>query len=196
MHSKKIKIQNITYNFKDVTEFDSDWLGYSAIGVPHTMIQRLIKESGFECLPGDSDLKSSDFTKDKDEIFECYNTDTQIILMNWLHEKRRNYVFDYNGTDPFWIYHDHKHSQKDVYSHNINPIDSRTEFERLLDGAEMAQHYKHHITAKTVCEIANEWGPRFSRFESPNRITEFNEYDFTPFMRKSEVELLEMGIYQ
>lgn len=160
----KIEIENITWNVKKLNEYDKwdEFLGMSHLGIPENMLKRFIKECAWEGYSGiiphyDSlDMLNVDISD-----HDCINTDTQIVLMNWLHDKRRKYKLDYRTDDPFWIFHDHKHSQNDVYRFQVSGITSTTEYTRLMEGAEMAMHYGTLIKPQTVIDLLNAWHFRF-----------------------------------
>lgn len=196
-----ITVQNITWNYSEPGYYDEDVLGMSYMGIPPSMLKRFIKECGFEegvpphYDPYDKeDLKAQ--IKEGSE-HECYNADTQIVLMNWLHDKRRKYNLDYRGVDPFWIFHDHCHSQRDVYGYEVSGIYSYIELQRLLEGAEMSKHNGIWVKPETVNGILNAWKPRF-HYQEQSNICPISESDFSPLMREEDQEMLsymqEMGI--
>ena len=187
----EIKIQNITWNFQPYSHWDEfqNTLGMSYVGIPFPMLKRFIKECGWN---DHVKVPPHYFQEDRENLYygnehDCYNTDTQIVLMNWLHDKRRNYKLEYRGEDPFWIYHDHCHSQGDVYGYEVSQIYASTEHYRLIEGAEMAKHYGIFIKPKTIVGIINEWDNRFRNESVKIRLHEFESY-----MKEEDYEHAEM----
>jgi hypothetical protein len=184
----KIRVENITYNFGRYNpQFEDVHLGDANLGIPYNMLKRFIKECGFEGILPHYSSWDMEFIE-KDSTHNCVNPDTQIILMHWLHDKRRNYKLDYNGVDPYWIYHDYCHSQGDVYSYEVGHITSWKEHYRLMEGAEMSRHYGHFIKAETLVEINKAWGPRWDY--KKGAITPFNPFDFKHVMTSKELDKL------
>jgi hypothetical protein len=176
-------------------------MGY--IGIPGGMLNRFIKECAWN--PGDKVPPHEDPYLADDykgysthSIHECYNTDTQIVLMNWLYDKRRKYKLEYRGDDPFWIFHDHQHSQHDVYGYEVNGIYSYIEQQRLLQGADMAKDFGYFIKPKTAAEIVMAWRDRF-HFAERDSMTVMTEKDFYPLLqdnsaREEMSQIIEYGI--
>ena len=173
----EIIIDNITWDFQGYTRWDDfdDILGMAYVGIPFNMMKRFIKECQY-----DEDLKVPPhyFQEDIDYLWcdgdtmgthDCYNTDTQIVLMNWLHDKQRKYRLEYRGEDPFWIYHDHCHSKGDVHRYEVNNINSHVEHYRIMEGAMMAKHYDIYMQPKTALEVVKAWDGRFRFGEGEGR---------------------------
>lgn len=186
----EVIIENITWNFQNLNYYDDEDLGLAYVGIPENMMKRFIKECRW-----DEDLKVPPhyYEEDLDSFgsdHECNNADTQIVLMSWLHDKQRKYQLDYRGNDPFWIFHDHCHSQNDVYGNEIRGIGSHTEYIRLLEGAEMAKDQGFFIKSETVAGIIKAWKPRFN-FQESNSIQQISEVDFYLFMTKESINQIE-----
>lgn len=198
---EKIKIQNITWNFDKVSEdFLQLGIGYANMGIPQNMLKRFIRECGWEAYRSWNDKKAvphyDDYmTEDaleqakQDSEHECYNSDTQIVLMKWLHNKRRNYTLSYQGEDPFWLFHDNRHSKWDVYSDEVSNITAHTEYQRILEGVEMARDHGVLIQPKTAVGILNAWQPRFGAHAH-----QISERDFWPFFQGEREEEFEMEL--
>lgn len=184
----EIKIQNITWNFNRYNQWDEDFLGFSYVGIPPNMMKRFIKECKWD---DDIRVPPHYFEEDLENLdlgseHECWNADTQIVLMKWLHDKRRNYQLDYRGGDPFWIFHDHCHSQNDVHGYEVSGIYAYTEYVRILEGAQMAQDHGILIKPETAIEVIKAWQPRFG-----SRDQQISERDFYPFFKDEREEEFE-----
>lgn len=183
----KLKIDNITWTFEPYNDYDiDDSLGLAYVGIPPNMLKRFIKE----CCWDDNNKKLPPHYFDGDEEYiipgdehECYNSDTQIVLMKWLGEKQRKYELSYRGSDPFWIFHDNRHSRWDVYGYEVGGITSYTEYQRILEGAEMAKHHGIFIQPQTVAGILKDWNSRFNR-EGTSKHS-ISEFDFKPLMKNT-----------
>jgi len=178
-----ITIQNITWNYSELSQYDEEHLGLSYVGIPDNMLKRFIKECAW-----DSDLKVPPhyYEEDLESMtggHECYNADTQIVLMNWLNDKRRKYNLDYRGSDPYWVFHDSCHSKSDVYGYEMSPVNADLEHCRLFEGAEMAKHNGIYIKPKTVIEIEEIWDHRFG-----NQSQKFNGNEMVPYMSELGAE--------
>jgi hypothetical protein len=179
----EIRIENITWNFQPLSKWDEERLGLAYVGIPENMMKRFIKECRWK-----EDLKVPPhyYEEDLETLdgnHECYNSDTQIVLMNWLHDKKRNYKLDYRGSDPFWVYHDHCHSQGDVYNYEVGSIYASTEHYRIIEGGEMAKHYGIYIQPQTIVDIIGAWDNRFR-----NESVKIHLSDFETFMKKKDYE--------
>ena len=91
-----ITVQNITWDFNPLRFYDDDYLGMSYIGIPGGMLNRFIKECawdpGVKVPPHEDPYFAEDYKGyGTHSVHECSNTDTQIVLMNWLYDKRRKY---------------------------------------------------------------------------------------------------------
>jgi hypothetical protein len=188
----EIKIENITWSFKSLNHYDEKSLGLSYVGIPFNMLKRFIKET---CWDKDLKVPPHYYEEDLDLLHsgcehDCYNTDTQIVLMNWLHDKKRQYRLDYRGEDPFWIFHDFCHSQGDVYSYEVSGINSWVEHYRILEGAEMAKHDGIYMKPETAIGIYNAWTNRFN-FREGSNMTVMHFSELESCMKDSEsLELL------
>lgn len=198
-----IQIQNITWDFNPLRFYDDESLGLAYVGIPGGMLKRFINECKWNeaRVPPHYDPYDEEDLKGygTHSIHECYNTDTQIVLMNWLYNKRRKYTLEYRGSDPFWIFHDHQHSQYDVWGGvEVGGIYSCIEKERLLQGAEMAKDHGFFIQPKTAAEIVEAWTDRF-KFRERDSMTMMTERDFYPLLQDNKAreefsQLLEYGV--
>ena len=186
----KVEVENITFNFKKTGSDllpDEENLGISYLFIPGTMLLRFKNE--FYGIPHYDEEEEKD-AKDQ-SIHQCYNTDTQIVLMSYLFDKKRKYKLDYHGMDPFWICHDHFHAKNDVYGGEVNGINSYTEKQRLLQGAEYAKEKGIYISVDTVMKLDRMWRGRWQIFEG-DRMEKLRGWEFAPYMKKKEKEILEM----
>jgi hypothetical protein len=195
--------ENITWNFKkggnDMMS-DEETLGLSYLYIPEGMVNRFKRECGHKdellnrLLLPHYDIDYVDIhIYARDSTHECYNSDTQIVLMSWLLNKKRKYVLDYQGLDPYWIFHDTRHTLNDVYSWEVSGITSHTEHYRLFEGAEYALKHGIHISADTVYKLSEAWIERW-RIREWDNYTKLNPYEFKPFMLPEEFDLLQQSI--
>lgn len=203
---KKIVVGNIEYEYiHGATGIVSEQeeLGLSYITIPGAMSDRFRKECGFK----DEVVNRLIFPHyDRDQMFdvprgsdhECYNSDTQIVLMHWLMNKNRKYKLKYFGLDPFWLFHDSFHAKNDVWGFEVQGIWSNVEWERLLEGAEYALKNGISISAETVAKLDAAWDNRWRRFENGNH-QRFNYEEFNKFLKRSDVDhlawMVETGYY-
>ena len=164
-----LQIENITWNVHLLNYYDEEFLGSSYLGIPENMMKRFIKECGTDKVPPHYDIDDEVGLNSK-YGHECYNTDTQIVLMNWLHNKQRKYQLHYRTNDAFWICHDHFHSKNDVFSFEVSGIDSYIENERLCQGADLYKKLGHSMLASTLIKLQEVWNSRF-RFRERENIT-------------------------
>ncbi len=171
---------------------DEENLGLAHLLIPGAMATRFAKEcgpqhdSGRYLLPRYSDLEEMDGVS-KHSSHECYNADTQIVLMNWLFAKRRKYKLEYQGLDPFWLFHDSFHAENDVYSNEVNNIYSYVERTRLLEGAEFAQSKGVFMLPETVAKLDANWRNRW-KFREQNTMTPLQVHEFYQFMTPEDQE--------
>lgn len=180
----KLQINNIEFNFRQAGSdllSDQENLGIGHLIMPGRMAQRFRKECGWS--EGQIPHYGRYETEDAGSDHECYNTDTQIVLMNWLFDKRRKYKIDYYGIDPFWICHDSFHAQNDVYCNEVGYITSWIERERLLQGAERAKELGIGMLADTVLKLQRDWQGRWKHFEDRSSITPLDIEAFYPYLR-------------
>jgi hypothetical protein len=189
----EVQVNNITFQFRNQGSDlmrDEENLGLGHLLIPGPMGRRFLKECGWDnrVLPHyDSD--------DMDRLHigsahECYNTDTQIVLMNWLFDKRRKYKLEFYGLDPYWLFHDSMHAVRDVHCYEVSGITSWAERERLLEGAEFAARNAVYITADSVIKIAQAWSRRWKFWEGTNSAP-FKMADMFPFMAPAERDIAE-----
>lgn len=188
-----IQIQNITYNFyksgNDAMD-DTSNLGLASVHIPQLITKRFAKECGWN--DGVIPHYDEDETNDAKSIslHDCYNADTQIVLMNWLFDKKRKYKLDYYGMDPFWLFHDALHAQNDVHSYEVCCINSYVEKQRLLDGAEYAFKNGITMTADTIIKIGRDWRSRW-RSQEQNSMEKIEISEFYKFIDQHEIEIAE-----
>lgn len=201
-----VQIENINYNFVYQSSNvlpDEDNIGLAHLLIPSPMAERFRKECGWKdneimCIPhyGSEEMESSYI---KGSQHECYNSDTQIVLMHWLHNKRRKYHLEYQGLDPFWLFHDHFHSKHDVSGYEVGGVTSRIEKTRLMQGAEYAFENGIYIKPETVAKLDGAWNSRWKLWEG-NGMTALDTHEFYQFMEPEDVdeveELIELGIYE
>lgn len=194
---KTIQLDNITFNFKQRSfewEIGADGLGGSLVGIPYKMVKKFYKDEGFDkTIPHLGREETSAVLKSREE-FMCYNTDTQIVLMKWLNSRTKKVTLDYHGDDPFWIYHDYCHSNNDVYGSEVSNITSYTEWQRILEGGELALSRGHGPKASTIYNLMEEWEARFSFRERPNSMTTLSIGDARHIMETEQFELLEASL--
>ena len=187
-----LQTNNITWRFNyqgsDLLS-DEDNLGIAHLIMPGNMAWRFSKECGWN----DNVIPHYDL-EDMDQIskgsdHECYNSDTQIVLMHWLFNKRRKYTLDYNGLDPFWIFHDSLHAQNDVSEYQVGGIYSTIEKQRHLDGAEYAKQNGVYIKADTVLKLEETWARRW-RMREGNSFIRLDREEFRPFIHENELSLV------
>ncbi|MDC6350746.1 hypothetical protein PP178_04225 [Zeaxanthinibacter sp. PT1] len=123
---------------------------------------------------------------------ECNNPDTQIVLMHFLHEhKDEKFQIHYRGLDPYWIFHDNRHSLNDVMGCEVYGINSHVERDRLLEGAEMSRDHGVYINPKSAIGVINAWKSRW-KFDERTNMASLETSDFQPFMKEEEFDILEM----
>lgn len=181
-----LKINNIEFSFKNQGSdlmSDNDNLGLGHLIIPGPMCKRFAKECGDGLIPH-YDREQTDDVRGLSE-HECYNSDTQIVLMNYLFNKKRKYKLEYYGLDPFWICHDSFHAQHDVYGGEVQGIRSGIELERLFQGAERAKELKIGMTADTLIKLQANWKLRWRMWEG-DRTTPFKMWEFYKYLRNDE----------
>lgn len=195
----KIKIDNIEWDYSENRSFE-DVLGYGSVGIPATMLKRFALECGWEetssglLVPPhfdpfeftDNGGKNNPMIGNAQSIHECHNADTQIVLMNWLRDKRYSYKLDYNCPDAYWIFHDNQHSKHDVHGCEVLGITAWVEKQRLLEGLEMANKFGIGIKDKTLFDLINEFPKRFRSDEG------LYSNDFMPLISTEQYDCLEM----
>ncbi len=177
-----LQINNIEFNFKQCGSDlinDQENLGIGHLIMPGNMAKRFAKECACNDQP-QIPYYEIDETQYAGSDHECYNSDTQIVLMNWLFDKKRKYKIDYYGIYPFWICHDSFHAQNDVWSYQVSGINSWIERQRLLQGAERAKELGIGMLADTLLKLDTNWISRWKWTESnslePLKISEFYKY--------------------
>lgn len=188
----KVQINNIEFDFHYQGSHhvdDEDNLGIAHLLIPGPMSVRFARECGEDgMLPH---YAREDEKVNKESSHDCYNTDTQIVLMHYLFKKQRKYKLEYCGLDPFWLFHDSLHAQNDVYGNEVNNIRSHIERDRLLAGAEFAASKGVHILADTVMKIQDAWHSRWSFWERSS-MAQLKGWEFQRFMTPEQVEVFEM----
>lgn len=196
----KIQINNIEFNYwnqgSDLMS-DKENIGLAHLTIPGNMSKRFahecgIKDDGRFIIPhyDYDDMKNHvEFGSDHD----CYNSDTQIVLMHWLFQKQKRYKIDYSGLDPFWLFHDSFHAENDVYSNEVNNIYSYIEYQRLLEGAEFAFSKGFEMQPETLAKLNATWSSRW-KFREGKNFTPFKYWDFNKFMDKEKQDELEILI--
>jgi len=191
----RIQINNIEFNYWNGGSdhlCDEQNIGLAHLTMLGTMAKRFAKECGYDgCIPHYEKEDMSNVTANSDH--DCYNPDTQIVLMHWLFDKKRNYKLDYQGLDPFWLFHDSFHAENDVYSYQVNNIYSNIEYYRLLEGAEFAFSKGFEMQPETVAKLDANWKRRWRGREGSN-MTSFKYEDFNKFMDEEKQEQTEMFI--
>jgi hypothetical protein len=199
----QITTDNITWNFvkkgNDLMS-DEETLGLSYLYIPGPMLKRFKRECGHKdstinrlLLPHYSIDDVYNQQVDAQSGHSCYNSDTQIVLMHYLRNKRRKYKLDYEGLDPFWIFHDMRHAKHDVWGDEVQGIWSDLEYERLLEGAEFAITKGIHISADSVYKLLDCWAARW-KFREGQNYKRLSLRDFQPVMLPEEFELVDESI--
>lgn len=196
----KIAIDNITYNFIQQGSdhmLDEENLGLAHLIIPGPICKRFVKEVGLKTDGGKPLIPHYD-EYDMENLHlgsehECFNADTQIVLMDYLFAKRRKYKLDYYGLDPYWLFHDSFHAKNDVYNGEMGQVDSSLEYERLLQGAEFAKSKGFEMQPETVAKLDANWKSRWKYRESSN-MTSFKYEDFNKFMDEEKQEQTKMFI--
>lgn len=204
----KVQINNIEFRFfnqgSDLLP-DKDNLGLAHLTIPGRMTDRFRRECGltelinnrqiyrmphYDICDTQNMLKSSEH--------DCYNSDTQIVLMHWLFNKRRKYRLDYHGLDAFWLFHDSLHAENDVYSFEVDNIRSGLELQRLMEGAEYAYQNGVRITGETLAKLYANWRSRWY-FREGERMAKLNVRDFFKYTSKRQANIadryIEYGTY-
>jgi hypothetical protein len=185
----KVQIENIEFNFKQCGSDllrDEDNLGIAHLIMPGKMADRFAREND-GLIPHYDEEETRDA---RGSEHECYNSDTQIVLMHWLFKKRRKYKIDYYGLDPFWICHDSFHAKHDVWGMEVQNVYSRLELERLLQGAERAKKLGVGMTADTLIKLQTRWKSRWTFWEG-NKYIHFNMTEFYKYMDDEQREIAE-----
>lgn len=195
----KVQINNIEFTFHKqssdrVTE-DED-LGLSKLFIPGPMSERFRKETGsFE--DGLYLFPHYDRYETKDNIcgsgHDCYNADTQIVLMNWLFDKKRSYKLEYEGLDPYWLFHDSRHALNDVYNYEVRDIYSYVESERLIEGADFAKTHGISMSGFTLWKLEKFWEGRW-RYREPRTMSKLGVNDLFSYL--TDVEKKKFDFYQ
>lgn len=192
---RKLTVNNITFNYvhhgSDILN-DAENLGIGHMLIDRRMLKRFIKACDLDKLiPHYDQYETADALGAS--THDCWNSDTQIVLMHWLFEKKRRYTLDYYGLDPYWVYHDARHAVKDVYGFEVYGINSYVEYSRLIDGAEFAQHNGVYMSTDTLVKLNKAWYGRW-RFLEGSRMQKFEYQDFKPYMELEDFEFAEMTI--
>lgn len=188
----KVQINNITFNYKFAGSDalpDQDNLGIGHLIIPGTMSWRFAKEEGGGIIPHYGTEESKDAVSTRSD-HECYNSDTQIVLMHWLFKKQRKYNLDYYGLDAFWLFHDSLHAKHDVWGGEVQGIWSSVEKERLISGAQYAYKNGVCITADTLIKLELDWTRRWRRARESSPES-FNPEEFLKYMNSLEREKAE-----
>jgi hypothetical protein len=162
-NQQKFTINNIEWTFSYMSNEmlpDEENVGIADLIMPGKMFDRFAKECG-GMIPYYDREQYLDYKGCSDHA--CYNSDTQIVLMHHLFKKRRKYKLDYNGLDPYWIFHDSCHAENDVYCDDICCISSDNEMQRLIDGAERAAKHGIYMLPETAFKLREAWDPRWRR---------------------------------
>lgn len=196
----KIQINNIRYNFiKQGSDHlpDDENLGLAHLIIPGSMADRFRRECGHDriCVPDGRSVYPFPHYDEYDmqdvssrSEHNCFNADTQIVLMNWLFEKKRTYHLDYYGLDPYWLFHDACHAESDVMGYAVWGINSYTEWTRLLEGAEFAKKHNISMKAETLILLENAWRARW-KYQEGSRMTEFKPTELTKFMSQRQAKI-------
>lgn len=181
-----IQINNIEYNFIEESTClvpEEEELGLAYLTIPGTMCNRFKKECGYlGKIPHYDEYETADIIKGSDH--DCYNADTQIVLMHWLFQKQRKYKLEYRGLDPYWLFHDSFHAENDVYGMEVTGINSRIEHERLLEGAEFAKSKGVFIKPETAAKLIENWKNRW-KFHERENFAVLKASEFIPFFQDS-----------
>jgi hypothetical protein len=170
----RIQINNIEYNFiKQGSDYlpDDENLGLAHLLIPGRMADRFRRECGNSTVttPDNQRILYPFPHYDGDEMdyvptnsdHQCHNADTQIVLMNWLFDKKRKYKLTYYGLDPYWLFHDACHAENDVYCNEVSGINSCTEHFRLIEGADYAKKRGISMTGQTLHLLKQNWDRRW-----------------------------------
>lgn len=193
----QVQIDNIIYNFINQSSDhlqDSENLGLAHLIIPGPMCKRFAKEVGHQTPEGKPLIAHYD-SHDMQDIslgsdHECYNSDTQIVLMSYLFGKRRKYELDYYGLDPFWLFHDSFHAKNDVWGGEVQGIWSGLEYERLLQGAEFAKSKGVLMLPETIAKLSEAWVSRW-KWNQIGSIHPFKERDFYKFLSEEDIDQLD-----
>jgi len=182
-----IVIENITWIFRYAENDDINFLGEPSVKIPKNMIKRFVKECKWNELNVPPHYHQEDLNNGLDfkSDFIMDNPDSLIVLMNWLHKKKRKYVLDYKGTDPFWIYHDYFHSKNDVYGTQVNGITGHVEHARIFQGLAMAEEAGVMPKVETLAQLCKSWERRFPEIY-------LNKEDFHIYIKEEELEMFEI----
>jgi hypothetical protein len=166
-----VTINNIDWRFEyngNDAVGDEENLGIANLFIPGPMMKRFIKECGNDGIMPHydrEDAASLDSYTSGYSSHACWNSDTQIVLMHYLFNKRRRYKLTYEGLDPYWLFHDSRHAINDVYGYEVSGVYSGVEAERLVEGAELAKKSGVYMRPQTACKLLGGWRSRFKSRE-------------------------------
>jgi hypothetical protein len=98
------------------------------------------------------------------ETHQIYDTDLGIYIFYWmLYEcPKENFIFEYYGESPFWLFHDLSHAENDING-GVLYVDQWIEEKRIFDGlkllkkANMMEEFKPSMFESIVNDFRQRW---------------------------------------